>query len=118
MPVKIEGLEALALYLKSAPEQIGKVKEVVQKDGSQLQKQTVSNMNDAYIHGYSTGKTKRMTTLELSNGGMTATVAPGTDYFPYLEFGTRKMEAMPTLHPAFFEISQIFQKDIEDVFKK
>lgn len=116
--VKIEGLEAInkAIFMKlsSAKE----VKKIVAQHGSALQTKTQDNMNSTYTHGYSTGKTARETNLELSNGGLTATVAPHTDYFEYLEYGTRKMEAMPTLHPAFIEESELFKKDILDVFKK
>ena len=56
--------------------------------------------------------------MSISDGGMTATVAPHTEYFPYVEYGTRFMEAEPTLSPAFQKIKQQFYKDVMDLVKK
>lgn len=94
------------------------VKEIVRKHGLSLQRNTQANMAKAYIHGYSTGKTRRETILELSNGGLTATVEPHTNYFKFIEYGTRKMMPMPTLHPAFQKEAPQFIKDVTDAVKK
>ncbi|MEK1451095.1 hypothetical protein HC021_08175 [Limosilactobacillus fermentum] len=44
---------------------------------------------------------------------MTVSVGPTTDYFPYLEYGTRFMSAMPTLKPAFDVQSQMFINELK-----
>lgn len=116
--IKVDGLEAMVKALIVKKSVMVKVKATVKKHGSNLQNNTQSNMSKAYIHGYSTGKTMRNTTLDITNSGLTATVEPHTEYFPYLEYGTRKMAAMPTLHPAFQKESQLFIQDIKDDIKK
>ena len=44
---------------------------------------------------------------------MTAIVQPHTEYFPYLEFGTRKMVKMPTLAPAFMVVKDAFIAELK-----
>ena len=82
------------------------VPQVVKKHGAQLSSRTQSNMQAAYTHGYSTGRTRRSVKPIFSDGGM-------TDYFPYLEYGTRFMSAMPTLKPAFDVQSQMFINELK-----
>lgn len=93
------------------------VQTVVKKHGTLLKKKTVANMNSAYTAGYSTGHTARSVTNALSNGGLTATVSVGSEYFPYLEYGTRFMSARPTLHPAFAYQSILFVNDLKKVLE-
>lgn len=118
LKVKVTGLEAITNALIIKKDVMAKVKTTVKEHGSNLQSNAQSNMSKAYIHGYSTGKTMRETTLQLSNGGLTATVEPHSEYFKFLEYGTRKMTAMPTLHPAFQKESMLFIQDIKDDIKK
>lgn len=115
--VQIEGLEALAKFINLTEQKKTKVNGLVRKHGTSLANKTRDNMRDSYIHGYSTGRTSNSTQVTFTNGGLTAIVEPHTDYFDYLELGTRKMEAMPTLHPAFFDESELFKQDIIDLFK-
>lgn len=93
------------------------VKTVVAKHGALLQKKAVSNMNAAYDAGYSHGYTAKGTTLDIGDGGLSATVAPHTEYFPYLEYGTRFMSARPTLKPAFAYESIKFVNDLQKLVK-
>ena len=93
------------------------VKMVVAKHGALLQKKTISNMNAAYNAGYSTGATARSVTNNIGDGGLSATVAPHTEYFPYLEYGTRFMSARPTLKPAFAYESIKFVNDLQKLVK-
>ena len=116
--VRIDGLNAMVKALTIKKNTMRDVKAIVKKHGSNLQRNTQANMAKAYIHGYSTGKTRRETGLELSNGGLTATVEPHTNYFKFLEYGTRKMQAMPTLHPAFQKEAPQFIRDVTDAVKK
>lgn len=118
--VKIEGLQALISDLDARKYSGKQIKNVVMKNGADLQEDAQKRMTKtvAYVKGYSKGTTRRSTTLSISDGGMTATVAPHTEYFSYVEYGTRFMEAEPTLNPAFQKIKQQFYKDVMDLVKK
>lgn len=118
--VKIEGLQALISDLDARKYSGKQVRNVVMKNGANLQEDAQKRMTKtvAYVKGYSKGTTRRSTTLSISDDGMTATVAPATSYFPFIEYGTRFMEAEPTLNPAFQKIKQQFYKDVMDLVKK
>lgn len=93
------------------------VKMIVAKHGTLLQRKTISNMNAAYTAGYSIGTTARSVTNDIGDGGLSATIAPHTEYFPYLEYGTRFMSARPTLKPAFAYQSIQFVNDLQKLMK-
>jgi HK97 gp10 family phage protein len=63
--------------------------------------------------GYQTGTTKRSIALEIKDSGMTAEVEPGTEYSPYLEYGTRFMDAQSFVRPAYNEQKAIFKADMQ-----
>ena len=44
---------------------------------------------------------------------MTAEVEPTADYAPYVEYGTRFMEAQPYLKPAFDDQKEKFKRDMK-----
>lgn len=124
MEVKIDGLTALIEKLDATKYSGKQVRTIVQKNGVQLQTKTQDNMLNAYTGHMSgkkfvkpTGATRRSVALDIKDGGMTAEVAPGTKYFPYLEYGTRFMDARPTLKPAFEMVATSFQNDLKDLFK-
>ena len=48
---------------------------------------------------------------------MTATVEPTAEYAPYVELGTRFMEAQPFLKPAFEEQKKQFEKDLKELVR-
>ena len=118
--VKIEGLQALISDLDARKYSGKQIRNVVMKNGANLQEDAQKRMTKtvAYVKGYSKGTTRRSTTLTISDNGMKATVAPATSYFPYVEYGTRYMEAEPTLNPAFQKIKQQFYKDVMNLVKK
>lgn len=123
--VKIEGLEAIVKELNIKKNDIAKVKDIVKKHGAGLSAKTQNNMLNQYSGHHEgkkfvkpTGATRRSSTVEISNSGMTAIVAPSTKYFPYLEYGTRFMRARPTLGPAFRSEAPLFKEDIEKLVKK
>lgn len=60
---------------------------------------------------------KRSIGLNIKDGGLTAVVAPTTDYAEYVEYGTRFMESQPYMRPALGEQKQIFKSDLEKVMK-
>lgn len=100
LKIDIRGDKELVAVMRKAAS-LREAKQILAKHAAQLQQGTISRMNTAYIKGYSTGATARSVTNVISNGGLTATVGPHTNYFVYLEYGTRFMNAVPTLGPAF-----------------
>lgn len=109
---RIEGLEELKAGLKGRMDLVP-VENLVKKHGAQLSSRTQENMRAAYVHGYSTGRTRRSVKPIFSDAGMTVSVGPTTNYFPYLEYGTRFMNAMPTLKPAFDVQSVMFINELK-----
>lgn len=122
---KIEGLSALVQKFNALKYTGPQIRSVVKKNGAELQQQTQKNMLEEYKGHYEgkkfvkpTGATRRSATVEIKDNGMTAVVAPNTSYFPYLEYGTRFMEARPTLGPAFKRVSPIFIEDIKRIINE
>lgn len=113
---KIEGLEELKAGLQGRMD-LAPVENLVKKHGAQLSSRTQENMRAAYVHGYSTGRTRRSVRPIFSDAGMTVSVGPTTDYFPYLEYGTRFMNAMPTLKPAFDVQSVMFINELKGLMQ-
>ena len=108
--IKIEGLDKLQKALKDNVT-MDDVKRVVRQNGSQLQRKTEANAD--FTKGYQTGQTKRSIGLEIVDGGFAAEVEPTTDYSPYLEYGTRFMDAQPFVGPAYNEQVQKFKRDLD-----
>lgn len=122
---KIEGLSALVHKFNALKYSGAQIRDVVKKNGAELQQQTQKNMLEEYKGHYEgkkfvkpTGATRRSAAVEIQDNGMTAVVAPNTSYFPYLEYGTRFMEARPTLGPAFKRVSPIFIEDIKRIINE
>lgn len=108
--VKVDGLEELQKALKENVT-LDDVKKVVRHNGSQLHRK-MQNKAD-FRKGYQTGQTKRSIGLEIKDGGFTAEVAPETEYSPYLEYGTRFMDAQPFVKPALEEQAEQFKRDMK-----
>lgn len=112
--IKVTGLYDLEKALKENVT-MDDVKRVVRTNGSQLQRKMQRAAD--FSQGYQTGTTKRSIGLELENGGYTASVEPTTDYSPYLEYGTRFMEAQPFVKPAYDEQKQKFLSDMQKLVR-
>lgn len=112
--IKVEGLDKLEKALKSNAT-LEDVKKVVRHNGSELQKKIQSNAD--FKKGYQTGTTKRSVSLEICDGGFTAESGATTEYAPYLEYGTRFMEAQPFIEPAFDDQKNKFQSDLKKLMK-
>lgn len=112
--IKIEGLDDLKKKLK-ANVTLDDVKHVVRQNGSELQRRMQSKAD--FKQGYQTGTTKRSIGLEIKDAGLTAESAPETEYSPYLEYGTRFMEAQPFVRPAFEEQADQFKRDMEKLVR-
>lgn len=115
LELKFDGIEALGARLGKA--NLNSVKTVVMQNGAELQTKAQQNTKTAFKKGYSHGDTARLTTLEITDGGMTAEVTAGTSYSAYVEHGTRKMEAEPFMKPALDAQAPIFTKDLLKVMK-
>lgn len=91
------------------------VKVVVHKNGDELNRNMKRNAGPggAFVKGYSTNETKRSINTVLKDEGLTAEVEPGTDYSPYVEYGTRFMDAEPFVRPAFERQVQKFKADLQ-----
>ena len=83
------------------------VKKIVKLNGSEMQQQAQRNAP------VDTGTLKRSIGLNVSDGGMTAKVEAKTDYAPYVEFGTRYMNAQPYMKPAFNQQKGKFKRDLD-----
>lgn len=112
--LKIDGLEELEKKLK-ANATLDDVKRAVKKNGEELQKKMREKAD--FTKGYQTGTTKRSIGLEIKDGGLTAESGAETEYAPYLEYGTRFMEAQPFVRPALEEQAQTFKRDLEKLVR-
>lgn len=114
--LELSGTKALLNALKSA-DKIDKIKQAVKVNGAELNERMQRQTENAYTKGYSIGDTRKSIRTTLKNGGMAAEVGPTTDYSPYVEFGTRFMDAEPVVKPALNAQKDQFIKDIEEAIK-
>ena len=114
MKMKVTGLKELQKALKDNVT-MDDVKKVVRQNGSELQRKTQDNAD--FKKGYATGETKRSIGLKITDGGFAAEVEPKTEYAPYLEYGTRFMDAQPFVKPAYDDQVQQFKKDMQRLVK-
>ena len=115
--IKVKGLDKLQNALKENVS-MELVKRVVRDNGNELLDKIIANAD--FKQGYQTGETKRsveMAGVNITDGGFTAEAGATTDYAPYLEEGTRFMEAQPFVKPAFDEQNKQFQKDMKRLVK-
>lgn len=112
--IKVEGLDKLEKALKDNIT-MGEVKTIVRHHGSKMHRNMQRKAD--FDKGYQTGTTKRSIGLEIQDGGFTAQSGPETEYSPYLEYGTRFMEAQPFVKPAFEEQAERFKNDIGRLVK-
>lgn len=112
--IKVDGLDKLQKALKQNAT-MDDVKRVVRHNGAELQRKTQENAD--FKRGYQTGTTKRSIGLEITDSGMTAEVEPTTEYSPYLEYGTRFMEAQPFVKPAHNVQKEKFKRDMQKLVK-
>lgn len=62
-----------------------------------------------------TGATRNSIHTSISAGGTAAEIGPTTNYAPYLEWGTRRMEARPFMRPALDEVTLGFVRAMEQI---
>ena len=108
--MEIRGVNELKRALNKHKD-LSDVKRVVSQNGSEMQRGAQRKVP------VDTGTLKRSIGLELSDGGLTATVEPTAEYSGYVEYGTRYMEAQPFVRPAFNEQKQQFINDMKGLVK-
>ena len=112
--LEIKGLDKLEQSLRENAT-MNDVKRVVSHNGSQMHQKMQANAD--FSKGYQTGTTKRSIDLEIKDGGFTAEVEPGTHYSPYLEYGTRYMDAQPFVKPAYDAQKGKFKSDMQKLVR-
>lgn len=115
--IKVVGMTKLKKKLKYGVT-MNDVKRVVAHNGAELQekaqeKAPVGTPESTGIPEYIGGTLKRSIGIELRDGGMTVEVEPTAHYAPYVELGTRLMNARPYLKPAYEEQKKKFKKDMD-----
>lgn len=116
MSIKVTGIEALVGELKDNVT-LNDVKQVVRKRGADLTRQMKAQTKKSYVKGYSTGDTAGSINLRIENSGLTAVVKTGTNYSPYVEYGTRFMAPEPIVQPSLDVIGPKFISDLERLKK-
>ena len=112
--LSVTGISELEKKLK-ANVTLDDVKRVVRHNGANLQK-LMQNKAD-FTQGYQTGATKGSIGLEIEDGGFAAAVGPKTDHSPYVEYGTRFMQAQPFVRPALYEQEIKFKSDMQKLVR-
>lgn len=119
--IKVTGIKELQKALKGNVN-MDDVKKVIRQNGSELQRKAQENADfQGHYKGNKfvppTGNLKRSIGLEITGGGFTAEVEPKAEYAPYVELGTRFMEAQPYLKPAFDEQKKKFESDMKNLVR-
>lgn len=122
---KLTGVKELQDALKRRPKLLAtEARRVTEKHGELLVTRTKKTMTSTYTGHYEhgkfvrpTGATKNSVDVVFSNAGLTATVSAHTEYFPYLEYGTRFMSPRPTLRPAWTYQSLQYINDLKKLMK-
>ena len=106
MKVRFNGVNELKIALKEKAD-MNAVKRVVKQNGAEMQAAAQRNAP------VDTGTLKRSIRLEIADGGLTAKVEATAEYAPYVEWGTRHMDARPYVKPAFHVQKEQFKRDME-----
>ena len=64
-----------------------------------------------------TGTLKRSISLVLRDGVLTAESEATAEYAPYVEWGTRFMNAQPFMRPAYYAQKEQFKSDLSRLMK-
>lgn len=87
------------------------VKRVVKMNGAELQAKAQRNAP------VDTGTLKRSISLVLRDGVLTAESEATAEYAPYVEWGTRFMNAQPFMRPAYYTQKEQFKRDLNKIVK-
>ncbi len=118
MKISFSGINEAKAVLKKVAD-LEPVKQAVIASGNELEEVTIRNMGQTYRktdksgRRISTGATARSVTSKSTNNGLAVEVYPTTEYFPYVELGTRFMASEPTLKPALDTVYPHFLSRIQ-----
>ena len=108
--VRLLGADTLSRALKKKCQNIRPaMQRVVRKHGAALQQKEMRTVP------VDTGTLKRSIMLDISYNGMTATVEPTAHYAPYVEYGTRFMNAQPFVRPSYNAQLTLFKQDMKNL---
>lgn len=115
------GMEKLQKKLRKNVD-LNEVKKIVKTNGAEMQAEAQRNADfKGHYEGKKfvppTGTLRRSIGLEIKDSGMIAEVEPTAEYAPYVEFGTRFMNAQPYMKPAFEKQSKQFRKDMNELVR-
>lgn len=110
MGFKFTGINELTSALKKKTS-LEAARRVVMQNGAELQARAQRNSP------VDTGNLKRSIGLEIKDGGLTARSEATAEYAPYVEWGTRYMDAQPFMKPAFNEQKEQFKRDMDRLVK-
>lgn len=108
--IKLSGLGPLTKHLKTV-QQMDAVKLVVRLNGAEMM--TVMSRMAAVDTGYMRSSIR----IQILDNGLTVMVKPTAHYSPYVEYGTRFMEAQPFVRPAHDHQEPIFIGDLKQLLK-
>lgn len=122
MKVKFVGLNKAKVKLTEQSD-MKRFVSVVRKSTVEVQEKTKRNMGTTYTKTYksgskagkriSTGQTKKMTNIYFEDSGLKGIIRPETEYFQYVELGTRFMAKEPTLKPELDSVYPVFLSRIK-----
>lgn len=111
-----QGFKELEKLMQKSAKVEQEVRQAVESNGKEL-KSRMGKFAD-FKKGYQTGDTKRSIKAHMSTDGLSVTVGPTTEYAPYLEYGTRYMEAQSFVRPAWVEQVPKFVRDLNKIIKE
>lgn len=108
--VKITGIKELEKKLR---------KNITMDDVKTVVKLNVVEMNGKASRNapVDTGFLRRSIVFELAGNGLSGSSTAGAEYSPYLEYGTRFMNAQPFMGPAYRVQKEIFKRDMNRLVK-
>lgn len=110
MGIEWKGMEKLEAAFEQKVKLEG-AKKFLKLNGAELQKNAIEDAP------YKTGFLKGSILLSIENQGMIARVKALAHYAPYVEYGTRKMNARPFMRPAFNRQKQQLESDLRRLTK-
>lgn len=118
MKIEFTGLNEAKLKLSKRADMTA-IKNAVRQSTVELQEKTKRNMGMTYVkrdyknRRISTGFTQQHTMMYIKNSGLMGVVRPESEYFQYVELGTRYMAKEPTLKPALDSVFPTFKERIK-----
>lgn len=111
MKISVRGLNNLENRLTKGTK-TDPIKKIVKTTADLMNGDMKKVTQTSFVKGYTQGTTARSINTLITDGGMTASVGPTTDYAGYVEHGTRYMDAEPFIKPALEMHKEKFLQDL------